>query len=100
MDKQIEKQILEELREIRKELQSLKGIKVDNSDSINIPKEKYTGTTVSDLFSKFYLRVNKGLVNTKQEEFGKGLYDFYRNHRYLSTKQFDSLSRLASDVAI
>jgi hypothetical protein len=100
MDKQIEKQILEELREIRKELQSLKGIKLNNSESINKPKEKYTGSIVSDLFSKFYYRVEKGLINTKQEDFGRGLYDFYSNQRYLSTKQFDSLSRLVKDVAI
>jgi len=100
MDKQIEKQILEELREIRKELELLRGIKVNNSDITNKPKEKYTGNIVTDLFSKFYYRVEKGLINTKQEDFGRGLYDFYNNQRYLSTKQFDSLSRLVKDVAI
>lgn len=101
MDKEILNQILKEIKEIKEELRLLKN-KDSKKDTItkDTPKERYTGPIVTNLFSKFYKKVEEGNINSAQESFGRGCRDFYNKTNYLSTKQFDSLNRLVRDVVI
>ena len=64
--------------------------------TIEVPKSKYSGTIVTELFSRFYKKTEEGIINTRQEEFGRGIYDFYSKHNYISTKQFDALNKLVA----
>ena len=100
MEVELLKEVLKEVKELRREVNLLRGIKVNTTEGIDKPKDFYKGKIVEEMFSKFYKKVESGLINSRQEEFGRSIYNFYADKNYLSTKQFDSMNNLVKDVRL